>query len=85
VLTSWISYSDSNPANMDLSARGALIPPATIYGFTSHGAGGSSNIYIFDRDIRYFHERAMYLLMQFYAMYPYDWAVPSVDQPHNHD
>ena len=76
VLTSWISYSDSNPANMDLSARGALIPPATIYGFTSHGAGGSSNIYIYDGDIRYFHERAMYLLMQFYAMYPYDWAVP---------
>jgi hypothetical protein len=61
---------------MDLLKTGVLIPSINVNGFQSTSPTGNKNIRIFDRDIRYFHERAMYLLMQFYAMYPYDWAVP---------
>ncbi len=74
-LTSWFSLTDVNPQHMDLGTRGVVIPPATINGYTSVGPGGNP-ITIWDIDVRYYHERAMYLLMQFSAMYPYDWAVP---------
>jgi hypothetical protein len=73
-LTSWFSIKDTVPAHMDLGTTGVTIPSAMINGFTSSGPGGK--ILIFDADIRYYHERAIYLIMQFSAMYPYDWAVP---------
>ncbi len=74
-LTSWFSYQDADPTHMDLGTKGVTIPPATIRGFTSSGPGGNP-IVIWDADLRYYHERAIYLAMQFYAMYPYDWSVP---------
>jgi hypothetical protein len=75
-LTSWFAYSDTASGHMDLSNSGVTIPPMTANGFTSMPPAGQSSITIFDQGIRYYHERAMYLIMQFCAMYPYDWAIP---------
>lgn len=68
-LTAW--YPKSSSTEPDDLTRGITIPGATLDSFT-----GPSDVKITEDHIRYYHERALYLVMQFAARYPNDWSIP---------
>lgn len=68
-LTSWYSYTKSGGDTEDLSG-GVTIPTITIQGITSPAAVITHSM------IKYIHERSLYLINDFAASYPYDWAMP---------
>jgi hypothetical protein len=71
-LTGWYSYDASaNPTETEDLKRGVHIPVVSLNSITS-----PANALITHELVKYYHERALYLVNTFAASYPYDWAVP---------
>jgi hypothetical protein len=92
-LTGWYSYNKPPPAVVvppavapvleteDLGNTGVPIPGVTIPQ-VSWDSVPSQAIKITHKMIQYYHERAHFLINNFTASYPYDWAVPrSLNRP----
>ncbi|HEX3135806.1 MAG TPA: hypothetical protein VHX44_19745 [Planctomycetota bacterium] len=69
-MTAWYSYTKSGSDTEDLST-GVEIPQ-----FKQGGTESPDKFKITHKLIKYLHERSLYLINQFAASYPYDWAVP---------
>lgn len=71
-LTAWFSYNRQGTDMEDL-ATGVTIPPITLQGV---GPSHSGTFRITHDKIRYYNERAHYLINTFASRYPYDWKMP---------
>ena len=69
-LTSWYSYDEGE---QDELRDGGGVP---IPQFKQGGTESPENFKVTHKLIKYLHERSLYLINQFAAKYPYDWAVP---------
>jgi hypothetical protein len=67
-LTAWYSYSSGEADDL---TKGVNIPVISLANAPSPG-----NVKITHELIKYYHERSLYLINNFAASYPYDWAMP---------
>jgi hypothetical protein len=72
-LTGWFPLTSPvpNPRNVPDLTTGITIPPVIL-----DGKPGAPSLVITNDMIQYYHERAVKLMMEFAARFPYDWAVP---------
>ncbi len=69
-MTAWYSYTKGGTDTEDLATG------VEIMQFKQGGTDSPDKFKITHALIKYLHERSIYLINQFAASYPYDWAVP---------
>ena len=75
-LTGWYSYIKTGTDPEDLGNTGITIP------LVSWDGVASDPLRVTHKMIQYYHERSHFLINNFTASYPYDWAVPrSLNRP----